>query len=240
MSSAAGRAGRRTVYGRKRGRRLRPGRRALLADVLPAYSFALPEPPARLDPLGLFGPGIREVWLEVGFGAGEHLAAQAEAHPEVGVIGCETYVDGVAGLLKLVADGGLENVRIFPDDARLVLDALLDASIGRAFVLFPDPWPKSRHRKRRFVSPATVAALARVIGDGAELRIATDDAQYCRWTLVHVLAQGSFEWQAQGPRDWRTRPADWPPTRYEAKSAAAGRPGFYLAFRRRPRPPNKP
>ena len=130
---------------------------------------------------------------------------------------------------------GLENVRIFTDDARPLIDALESACIGRAFVLFPDPWPKSRHQKRRFISRPTLDALARVLKDGADLRLATDDPQYCRWTLAHVLRHPSFEWPARGPRQWRRRPDDWAGTRYEAKSAAQGRRSYYLTFRRRPR-----
>ncbi len=171
----------------------------------------------------------------MGFGTGEHLAAQAESHPGTGFIGCEPFVNGVARLLALIADRNLGNVRVFADDARLVLEALGPASIGRAFVLFPDPWPKSRHHKRRFIAPATVDALARVLKDGAELRVATDHAEFCRWTLRHVLAHAAFEWPARGPADWRIRPPDWPATRYGVKAEAAGSHSVYLTFRRRPR-----
>ena len=200
--------------------------------MLPRLSLALPSPPARLDPRTAFDAGLDDIWLEVGFGAGEHLAAQAEAHANVGLIGCESYVNGVASLVKLVADKELGNVRVFADDAGLVIEALVEASIGRAFVLFPDPWPKARHRKRRFIAGPTVGAFAHILKNGAELRVATDDPEYCRWTLAHVLGDGAFEWPALGPSDWRNRPADWPATRYERKSAAFGRPPIYLTFRR--------
>ena len=235
MSSIAEHAPRRVLYGRKRGRRLRPGRKALLEEALPRLGLALPDPHLLLEPRAVFDRAPEEVWLEVGFGAGEHLAAQAEAHPRVGLIGCESYINGVAGLIKLVAEKGLENVRIFADDARALINALESASIGRVFVLFPDPWPKTRHEKRRFVSAPTLDGLARVLEDGAEFRLATDDPLYCRWTLAHVLRNPGFEWPARRPRDWRRRPDDWPATRYEAKSVAEGRPGYYLTFRRRPR-----
>lgn len=207
----------------------------MLETLLPELEIALPAAPDALDPAALFAEAVDEVWLEVGFGTGEHLAAQAEGHPGTGFIGCEPFVNGVARLLALVAEGNLGNVRVFADDARLVLEALGPASIGRAFVLFPDPWPKSRHHKRRFIAPATVDALARVLKDGAELRVATDHAEFCRWTLRHVLAHPAFEWSARGPADWRKRPADWPTTRYGEKAEAAGSRSVYLTFRRRPR-----
>lgn len=235
MTAADGHGSRRILYGRKRGRRLRPGRKDLVERMLPRLEVALPPAPGRLDREALFGPGIQALWLEIGFGAGEHLAAQAEAHPAVGFIGCESYLNGVASLLGLVADKGLDNVRVFADDARLLIDALADASIGRCFLLFPDPWPKQRHHKRRFIAPATLDALARVLRDGGELRVATDDAGYCRWTLSHVLGHGGFEWPARRAEEWRRRPPDWPATRYERKSLAEGRRAVYLRFVRRPR-----
>ncbi len=232
MSTSADRAPHRILYGRKRGRRLRPGRKALLDEVLPRLALELPEPPSRLDPGGAFAAPVDDVWLEVGFGDGEHLAAQARAHPGIGFVGCEPYVNGVAALLRRVMDEELENVRLFVDDARLLIDALAEASIGRAFVLFPDPWPKRRHHKRRFISTGTLEALAHVLKDGAELRVATDDPGYCRWTLTQVLARAEFDWAARSPRHWRVRPDDWPATRYQEKAAAEGRRSVFLTFRR--------
>lgn len=236
--------GRSDFHGRRRGRRLRPGRRRLLATLLPALRVPLGGPaaaePGRLDPRRLFTRPVAEVWLEVGFGGGEHLAAQAAAHPAIGLIGCEPYVNGVASLLARVQAEGLDNVRIHPDTARPLLDALADACIARAFVLFPDPWPKTRQHKRRFVSADNLRALARVMTDGAELRLASDDMGYVRWMLEQVLADGRFDWLAEGPEDWRRRPADWPASRYEAKALAAGRRCVYLRFRRRPRPAQRP
>jgi tRNA (guanine-N7-)-methyltransferase len=235
LGTSGERAPRRILHGRKRGRRLRAGRQALVEEVLPRLALELPAAGARLDPRGAFAGGVDDVWLEVGFGDGGHLATQARAHPGVGLIGCEPYVDGVAKLVRRVVDAELGNVRLFVDDARLLIDALAEASIGRAFALFLDPWPKKRHHKRRFISGATLEALARALKDGAELRLATDDPGYCRWILAHALAHPAFEWPARGPRHWRRRPADWPPTRYEEKAAAEGRRSVYLTFRRRPR-----
>lgn len=175
----------------------------------------------------------RDLWLEIGFGDGEHLAAQAAAHPEIAFIGCEPYVNGVAKLLGRVEREGLANVRVFMDDARLLIDALDEASVGRGFLLFPDPWPKKRHHKRRFVNRDTLDRLARVLHDGAELRVATDDPGYCRWVLVHATSHPDFRWRVAGPGDWRTRSADWPATRYERKALAGGARCVYLTFERR-------
>lgn len=221
---------RRQVWGRRHGPRLRPGRQALLATKLPDLAIALP-PSGRLDAAGLFG-SLREVWLEIGFGGGEHLATLAERHRDIGFIGAEPFVNGVARLLSLAEKAGLDNIRILNDDARLLLKVLPDASIGRAFVLFPDPWPKLRHHKRRIVNPDTVADLVRVLRPDAELRLATDDADYARAMLATVLAEPGFVWLAECSADWLARPDDWPATRYEEKALAAGRRPVYLRFAR--------
>ena len=184
-----------------------------------------------MDPAALFGDR-RPVWLEIGFGDGAHLAAQAAAHPEIGFIGVEPFVNGVAALLARIDREGLANIRIFTDDARLLLGALPDASVARLFVLFPDPWPKRRHHKRRLVNRATVAEFARILAPGGELRLATDDAGYARWMLEALLAEPRLDWLAERAADWRERPADQPPTRYEAKALAAGRRPVHLRFRR--------
>jgi len=178
---------------------------------------------------------VRAVWLEIGYGSGEHLAAQAATHPDTGFLGCEPYVNGVASLLRQVAAAELRNIRLFGDGARRLVDALADASIGRLFLLFPDPWPKARHHKRRFIQRDTLDALARILADDAEFLFATDHMGYARWTLQHLTVHPAFEWLARGPADWRAPPPGWQPTRYEAKSAARGLPRAYLRLRRRPR-----
>ena len=150
----------------------------------------------------------------------------------VGIIGCEPFINGVAALLALIKERCLENVRIFADDGRLLLAALPDATLARMFLLFPDPWPKKRHFKRRFVNEKNLDMCARVLQRGGEFRVATDHGGYCRWILEHVLDHGGFRWEARGPEDWRERPADWPSTRYEAKARAAGRQPIFLCFRR--------
>jgi len=221
-------------HGRRRGRRLRPGRAALLGTLLPRLRFSIPaEGP--LDPASLFSRPPAQIWLEIGFGAGEHLAAQAQSRPDVGFVGCEPYVNGVAALLARVDALDLANVRIYDDDARPLLDVLSDASVHRVFVLFSDPWPKARHHRRRFIGDATVAALARVLADEGELWFATDDAGYVRWTLDHVTRHPAFTWTARRPQDWRHPPAGWVETRYESKALTRGATCAYLRFVRRRR-----
>jgi tRNA (guanine-N7-)-methyltransferase len=210
---------------------MRPGRRRLLAEKLPELRFELP-PDGRIDPWALFEARPRALWLEIGFGGGEHLAALAAAHPEVGFLGVEPFLTGVAKLVGACETAALRNVRILVDDARLLLGALPDACLERVFVLFPDPWPKARHHKRRIVNAVTLAELARVMVPGGELRLATDDPDYARAMLAALLGEPRFTWLAERAADWRRRPADWPPTRYEAKALAAGRAPVYLRGRR--------
>ncbi len=174
---------------------------------------------------------MTEVWLEIGFGAGEHLLAQARRHPDLGFIGCEPYANGVAALLPAIAEDGIETIRIFPDDVRLLLPRLAAASLSRIFVLFPDPWPKARHHERRLISPPVIAELARVLRPGGELRLASDHTGYIRWMLEHLTRERSpFRWLARRPDDWRTRPEGAIPTRYEEKALARGAACAYLRF----------
>ena len=218
-------------YGRRGGHRLRKGRRDRIERQLPALRLAPPE--GIVDLAAAFGAVPSDVWLEVGFGAGEHLAAQAAAHPEIAMVGCEPYVSGVASLLSIIEREGLANIRIFNDDARMLLGALPEATIGRVFVLFPDPWPKKRHHKRRFIQPETLDALGHVMKDGAELRFASDHMGYVRWTLDHAIRHPVFDWLARRPGDWRRRPPDGFETRYERKAAGQGLASVHLGFRRR-------
>jgi len=229
------------VYGRRQGKALSAARQARLDKWLPELEIHLVEPPAPgnmpavVSPADYFADDVTDFWLEIGFGKGEHLAAQAAAHPEIGMIGSEPFLNGVSGLVDQVDRRGLANVRIFMDDARLLIDSLPDRSIGRAFILFPDPWPKARHHKRRVVSAGNIVALSRILKDGAELRIATDHMEYCRWIMAHMLENPDFDWLCDNPENWRRRPDDWPPTRYEEKSREQGRISSYLRFIRRPR-----
>ena len=208
--------------------------------MVPDLEIALDPAAHALQPACLFGRPVREVWLEVGFGAGEHLLAQAAANRDVGLIGCEPYVSGVVRMARGLCDAGLDNIRIWRDDARLLIDRLAERSLARVFVLFPDPWPKTRHHKRRFISTPVLDRLAAVMRDDAELRLPTDDGDYLVWILAHLAACESFAWSAREPSDWRRRPPDWPQTRYECKALERGRGCTYLRYRRRPRPAQSP
>lgn len=178
------------------------------------------------------GGQIEDVWLEIGFGAGEHLLWQAERNPQVGLIGAEPFINGVAKLLsKLAAEPLRNNIRLHTGDARDIIAALPDESLGRVFILFPDPWPKTRHHKRRFIQMEMLDELARVMKKGAELRFASDDKTYVAYALERLMAHDKFQWTASCAEDWRSRPADWPPTRYEIK-AIRGVPVF-LRFKRK-------
>ena len=232
MISASGREGRgrpSRLHGRRRGRPLRPGQRNLVETLLPRLRFALPAEGA-LDPRRLFAAPVDEVWLEIGFGGGEHLVFQAASHPRVGLIGAEVFEPGIAKLLAEVRAQNLGNLRLFLEDARLLAAALAPQSLARAFILFPDPWPKERHKKRRIVAAETLDDLAAAMRDGAELRIATDHADYAQWIEARVTAHPAFQ-----PVPIPSRPADWPPTRYEQKALAQGREPRLFLCRRRPR-----
>jgi tRNA (guanine-N7-)-methyltransferase len=238
-SSRSGRV-RGLLYGRRKGPKLSQLQASLFQTLLPQFQLKIE---ADRDPRNYFNPLVSGVWLEIGFGGGEHLIWQAQHHPHVGILGAEPYEAGVAKLLSKIASlshpssgGGwdpphLPNIRLYQGDARDIIEALPDARLDRVFVLFADPWPKKRHHKRRFIQMESLDALARVMKQGAELRFASDNSDYVAWTLERVFAHESFEWTAEGPRDWRSRPADWPPTRYELK-AMHGAPVF-LRFRRR-------
>jgi len=240
------------VFGRRKGPALSARQKDLMRTLLPQLAF---QPQAARAAADYFDNNC-EVWLEIGFGAGEHLVAQASLHPDTGIIGVEPYISGVAKLLSKISlsptgiplsptgeegqgEGALHpqrkhcNIRLYTEDARDVIAALPDASLSRVFLLFPDPWPKTRHHKRRFVQMEMLDRLARIMRKGAEFRFATDDTGYLLWTLERLSAHPEFAWLARSPEDWRRRPADWPQTRYEAKAIAAGRACTYLRFLRR-------
>ena len=216
-------------FGRRKGPALSAHQAGLLETLLPTL---LIEPQSDRDPRRYFSTPVSDVWLEVGFGGGEHLLWQAKAHPGVGLIGAEPYVSGVAKLLSRLAPAPLANLRLYTEDATDIIDALPQASLGRVFVLFPDPWPKTRHHKRRFIQTAMLDRLARVMKPGAELRYATDDNSYLVWALERLSAHRAFRWRASSAADWRARPDDWPQTRYEAKAIRAGDTCTYLRFAR--------
>lgn len=218
-------------YGRRRGRKGSERQETLKRHLYPQVAVDLSAPygqRAARQPEGV----TKELWLEIGFGGGEHLIWQAEHNPDAGFIGCEPFEDGVVKVLTAIEEKKLSNVRLHMGDARDVLRWLAPASVSRAFILFPDPWPKRKHRKRRLVNPATLQLLARVMRTGGELRIGTDIGDYARTMLEAFRRQEDFVWQAESPQDWRHRPANWPETRYEQKAEREGRVRYYLRFKR--------
>ncbi|MEO1309845.1 MAG: tRNA (guanosine(46)-N7)-methyltransferase TrmB [Pseudomonadota bacterium] len=218
------------LYGRQRNKNVKPRQIALLDAAL--AKWAAPDPAAGTVVPADIAPEAAEVWLEIGFGGGEHLASVAAARPDVLMLGAETFMNGVARFLAHIEDEGLQNIRIHYGDARPLLEALTPASIDRLYVLHPDPWPKRRHWKRRLLSRWFLDAAARVLKPGGVLRVASDIPSYVEWTLMHALARPDFRWTARRAADWRTRPVDQPTTRYGAKSEREGRVAAYLAFER--------
>jgi tRNA (guanine-N7-)-methyltransferase len=219
-------APRRKLYGRSGGKGLRAGQQRLLVEALPRVAVA-PET-LKSGPLFAFEP--RELWLETGFGAGKRLIAEARAHPDIGIIGCEPFLNGVVAALSGIARENLVNVRIRRGDVQTLLENAPEAFFSRVFMLYPDPWPKRRHNKRRVMSEPIIEALARTMKPGGELRFATDIDDYAGWTLRRMLASPSFRWAATRADDWRTPWPEWGPTRYEAKARRAGRGSVYLSF----------
>jgi len=218
-------------FGRRRGRSLSARQQALLSDVLPRLELDLSSPPPP-SLTALFASPVAKVWLEIGFGGAEHLIWQARHNAHVGLIGCEVFEDGVVKALSAIEADALANVRLSTSDARELLRWLPAASLDRVFVLFPDPWPKKRHAKRRLVTRVLLDLLARVMAPDAELRIATDIGDYARTTLLAARAHAEFAWTAEGPEGWRERGPDWPQTRYESKARGQGRRCYFLRFLR--------
>lgn len=221
-------------YGRRSGKRMRRSALDLMETLLPRLDIPVPGQGDVLDPRALFPAAIGQVWLEVGFGGGEHVIAQAGLHPEVGIIACEPFRNGVASLLAhLNRAPGIDTVRIFPEDVRRLFPALPEGALGRVFVLFPDPWPKKRHAERRFIGRENLDSLARLMADGAELRVASDDPVYQDWAAEQLRTHPAFE-EVQVTTERDQLPDDWPATRYEQKCLAENAPVFFR-FRRRAR-----
>jgi len=221
----------RRLFGRQKGKALRAHQAELVDELLPRLSCDLAAP--FVSPRAIFGRDVAELRVEIGFGGGEHLVAAAAAEPDVGFIGCEPFVNGMARLLAKIEAQGLSNIRLYRGDAGEVLDWLPAQSLGRVYLFYPDPWPKRRQRKRRFVCADNIARLARVLRTSAELRFATDIDDYAGWTLARLRADANFSWAAQGAADWLAPWPGWTRTKYENKAMAAGRKPVYLTFVRR-------
>lgn len=236
-------------FGRRKGKKLKPSRVVLVESFLPKIKLGNFEANETVDPKRLFSIPVENVWLEVGFGGGEHLAEQSRRHPETGFIGAEVYLNGVTSLLAHItgtqqggdvspddvglAEGRVDNVRVHDEDVRDILPRFKDGSFERIYVLFPDPWPKRKHKDRRFIGKRNLPILARLLKSGGELRVASDDMNYIRWSLEHLMRSEDFEWTAETANDWRNPPSDWVNTRYELKALRQGKKPVYLIFRRK-------
>jgi tRNA (guanine-N7-)-methyltransferase len=219
------------LHGRRKGKPLRQHQTELVSETLPQLQALGPQ--GLVDLQTGFGFTPRALRVEIGFGGGEHLLGGAAANPDIAYIGCEPFINGVAKLLARMEEQGIRNVRVHAGDAVDVLRALPDASVEQVDLLYPDPWPKRRQRKRRFVSEDTIADLARIVKPGGRWRFATDIDDYAGWTLARVLRSQDFVWIAQTAADWLQPWADYTQTRYEQKAIAAGRRPAYLTFLRR-------
>jgi tRNA (guanine-N7-)-methyltransferase len=220
----------RAFFGRRSGKRLHKGQDRLFKDLLPQLTIEFGDDP--VDPAQLFPESTSRI-IEIGYGGGEHLARQARQNPSTGFIGCEVFSGGIAKLVQQIDEEGLGNVRLYTDDALKLLQKLPDASLDGAYLLYPDPWPKTRHHKRRFISPLTLGQLARVLKPGAIFRFASDIEDYANWTLAHILRSPDFRFAPERAGIWHEPYPGWEPTRYEEKARAEGRHlSFYLSFAR--------
>ena len=219
----------RAFFGRRSGKKLHGGQQAVFDAALPALEITFE---GTLDPRALF-PNANRIIVEIGYGGGEHLALEASRHPQTGYIGCEVFTGGIGKMVQAIAAQDLRNIRLFTDDALKLLVALPDASLDEVYLLYPDPWPKTRHHKRRFVSPTTLAELARVIRPGGLFHFATDIEDYADWTLAHILRAPQFRFDPPSPGSWHTPYPGWEATRYEQKARREGRMiSFYFTFTR--------
>ena len=220
----------RAFFGRRKGHKLRAHQAELIADLLPKLSLDISSPPPAALP-ELFGTTADAVRLEIGFGGGEHLIAEAQAFPNTGFIGCEPYINGMAKILALIEANDVRNIRLFAGDAAELLAWMPANSLARIELIHPDPWPKRRHWKRRFVQDATIAAMARALKTGGEFRFVSDIADYCAWTLWHFARASEFAWTAERASDWREPWSDYTMTRYGRKAEREGRTAAYLIFK---------
>lgn len=216
-------------YGRRKGKTLKTNRQAAYESIMPWAQIALPS--TGTDPKTLFDFPVSDVWLEIGFGNGEQLIHQALNNPTIGFIGCEPFQNGVAALCRDMRDKNVKNIRIWQDDARLLMPLIKSKSIGRCFVLNSDPWPKTKHHKRRFIQKETLDELHRLLRTGSELRLSSDDPRLNAWQMEKPYFHGGYEWLANDASGWRERPADMLGTRYQEKGATAGRATMFMNFK---------
>ena len=221
-------------YGRRKGKKMRDQRLDVYDSIYPQVGISLPSD--IVDPRSFFDAPVKDVWLEIGFGNGEHLVHQALQNPDIGMIGCEPFINGIAALCKDIKTHNIKNIRIFGDDARLLLPRLKSGSFGRAFVLNSDPWPKTRHAKRRFIQQGTLDELHRLLADGAQLRLTSDHPVLINWQLHQTYHHAGFDWQATCKKDWADRPSDLPETRYQKKGVREGRGNGFLDFLKKEKP----
>jgi len=221
--------GQRAFFGRRKGHKLRTHQADLIAHLLPRLALDITGPPFT-DLTGLFHTPIENTRLEIGFGGGEHLIAEARAFPNTGFIGCEPYVNGMAKILALIESGGVSNIRLFAGDAADLLAFLPVRSLARIDLIHPDPWPKRRHWKRRFVQDTTIAAMARALKPQGEFRFVSDISDYCAWTLAHFARSPDFRWTADQASDWHEPWPNYTMTRYGRKAERERRTAAYLIF----------
>ncbi len=221
-------------FGRRHGRKLRPRQVEYLEQGMGKYGLLqdMPEAPDVFNPRDLFDPNSSETYLEIGFGGGEHLATRAMDNPTAGFIGAEPFMNGTASLCRHVMTEGITNIRIWPEDVRLLLPRLEGGSLNGVFILFPDPWPKTRHRARRIIQQNMITELARLIPLGGKLLLASDEPTAKTWMLEQMMRRDDFIWTADTAADWRTPPTGWPGTRYMAKADRAGRASSWFSFLR--------
>jgi tRNA (guanine-N7-)-methyltransferase len=220
-----------SFFGRRKGHKLRIHQADLIAHLLPQLALDIGSP-APADLSDLFDDGIEGIRLEIGFGGGEHLIAEAQAFPDIGFIGCEPYVNGMAKILTQIESVNVKNIRLYAGDAAELVAWAPRQSMARIDLIHPDPWPKRRHWKRRFVQDATVAAMARILKPQGEFRFVSDIDDYCAWTLAHLLRSPDFFWTAERAADWHLPWPGYTMTRYGRKAEREGRKAAYLRFRR--------
>lgn len=226
-------------YGRRKGRAIKPGQRTLLNTLLPQFEIT-EEIVTRITPdlsfkdllltLSFDKADYKSIWFEIGFGGGEHLAQRTADNPDIAFIGCEPFINGVCSLLKHINDKNLTNIRILPDDCRPLLQRLPNDCLEKAFLLFPDPWPKLKHRERRFIHPESLKELTRLFKQGGEFHFASDDPVLLEWSVSHLKADPHFVLDYTAPNESESRPASWPQTRYEQKAIEQGRTCYFYHF----------